>query len=46
MKVQTCSIFAVPENPGLELAFHVDGDVVGRLTLEAGEIVVVCKPEE
>jgi hypothetical protein len=37
--------FAMPENPGLELAFHVDGDVVERLTLEAGEIVVVYKPK-
>jgi CubicO group peptidase (beta-lactamase class C family) len=37
--------FAMPENPGLELAFHVDGDRVERLTLEAGAIVVVYKPK-
>jgi CubicO group peptidase (beta-lactamase class C family) len=38
--------FAIPENPELELAFHMDGDEVESLTLNAGGLAVVYKPTE
>jgi len=38
--------FGIRENPGLYVEFHMDGDRVERLTLDAGEIAVVYKPKE
>jgi CubicO group peptidase (beta-lactamase class C family) len=38
--------FAIPENPGLVLAFHLNGDSVEKLTVEAGGIAAVYTPSE
>ena len=37
--------FATPENPDLELQFHMVGDRVEKLTLEAGPVLAVYTPE-
>jgi CubicO group peptidase (beta-lactamase class C family) len=38
--------FAIPENPGVDVVFHLDGDRVENLTLEAGEIAAVYTPSD
>jgi uncharacterized protein YjiK len=38
--------FAIPENPGLYVEFHLDGDRVEKVTVEAGEIAAVYTPTE
>jgi hypothetical protein len=40
----TSTRFAISENPGLSVEFHLDGDKVGTVTVEAAGLAAVYRP--